>query len=174
MVYLLGMHWVIIKPYTKKFLSMEENCSYQTLLRAVPHYIRKESASNSGTYLCATCLNPKLKLESLANKNMLKKIDLDEMVNSETEFDEFLASIKQISMKYKEETVIYNAWTKLPTPLSPKWCKISRKMPRDAKVPDLRKILIDELKILKDHLHRAQMQFKAFKLKMEPQILSPH
>ena len=76
--------------------------------------------------------------------------------------------------KKKEETVIYNAWTKLPTPLSPKWCKISRKMPCDAKVPDLHKILIDELRILKDHLHRAHMQFKAFKLKMEPQILSPH
>ena len=71
------------------------------------------------------CLNPELKLESLANKNILKKINLKEKVNSETEFDELLASLKQISIKYKEETVIYNAWTKVPNPLSPNRGKIS-------------------------------------------------
>ena len=85
---------------------MEENCSYQTFLREVPHSIRKPSASDWGTCLCATYLNPELKLESLSNKNMLKKINLEEIVNSQTKFDEFLVSLKQISMKYKEETVI--------------------------------------------------------------------
>ena len=51
----------------------------------------------------------------------------------------------------------------MPNPLSPKGCKISRKMPHNAKVTDLCKILIGKLKILKDHLHRAHMQFRAFK-----------
>ena len=45
----------------------------------------------------------------------------------------------------------------------PKGCKISQKMPHNAKVPDLCKILIDKLKILKDHLHHAHMQFRVFK-----------
>ena len=103
---------------------------------------------------------------------MLKKIDLEEIVNSQIEFDEFLASLKQISMKYKEETVIYNAWTKEPNPLSPKGCKISRKMPHNAKVTDLCKIIIDELKILKDHLHRAHMKFGAFKNAREKAAVS--
>ena len=39
-------------------------------------------------------LNPGLKLESLVNKNIFKKIDLEEIVNTQTEFDEFLASLK--------------------------------------------------------------------------------
>ena len=73
----------------QKFTSIEENCSYQTFLRTIPHYVRKPSASNWGTCLCATCLNPELKLESLAYKNILKKVDLDEVVNNEIEFEEF-------------------------------------------------------------------------------------
>ena len=50
------------KTLYQKFLNIEENCSYQTFLRPVPHYIRKPSASDWGACLCATCLNPELKL----------------------------------------------------------------------------------------------------------------
>ena len=47
------------KTLHKNFLSMEENCFFfQTFLRAVPHYIRKPSASDWGTCLCAMCHNP--------------------------------------------------------------------------------------------------------------------
>ena len=34
------------KTLHQKFLSMEENCCYQTFLRAVPHSIKKASASD--------------------------------------------------------------------------------------------------------------------------------
>ena len=65
----------------QKFTSIEENCSYQTFIHAIPHYVRKPSAWD--TCFCATCLNPELKLESLAYKNILKKVDLAEVVNNE-------------------------------------------------------------------------------------------
>lgn len=62
---------------------MEENCSYQTFLCAVPHYIRKPSASDCG----------------ILKKNIEKDIKLKEMVKSQTDFDEFIAFLKQINMK---------------------------------------------------------------------------
>ena len=89
-------------------------------------------------------------------------MDLEEVVNNEIEFEEFICRLKEVE-EHKEKCVIYNEWTKVPNPLSSKGCKISRKMPRTAKIPDLCKIIIEELRILKDHLHRAHMQFRAFK-----------
>ena len=43
-----------------------------TVLHAIPHYVKKPSASDCDTCLCATCLNPELKSESLVNKTYAK------------------------------------------------------------------------------------------------------
>ena len=45
-------------------------------------------------------------------------------------------------------------------------------MSHNAKIPDLCKILIDDLKILKDHFHCAHMQFRAFKHAREEAVTS--
>ena len=157
--YVLGNY----KTLHQKFISIVENCSYQTFLRAIPHYVRKHSASEWGTCLCALCLNPELKLESLVNKKMLEKVNLEDTINSESDFKYLLATLKSITEKFKNESVLYNAWIKVPTPLSRKGCTISRKMLFSEKVPELCKLLINELNILKEHLLPALMQFKAFK-----------
>ena len=151
------------KTLHQKFISAVENCSYQTFLRAIAHYVRKPSASDWGTCLCALCFNPELKLESLVNKKMLEKGNLEGTINSESDFKDLFVTLKSISEKLKNESVLYNAWTKIPNPLSWKGCRISRKMSFSEKVLELCKLLINELDILKEHLHRAHIQLKAFK-----------
>ena len=49
---------------------------------------------------------------------MLEKSNLEGTINSESDFKDLFATLKSISEKLKNESVLYNAWTKIPNPLS--------------------------------------------------------
>ena len=56
-----------MKTLHTQFISdCEEACSYSTFCRYVPANVIKPKATDWGTCLCQTCLNPELKLEALA------------------------------------------------------------------------------------------------------------
>ena len=91
---------------------------------------------------------------------MIDKIDLGETINSYADFENLIKTIE----KEKNNSLIYNKWTKASNPLSAKGTKISsKKMPYTAKMSDICEDLIKVLQLFKDHLHHAYMQFKRFK-----------
>ena len=47
--------------------------------------------------------------------------------SSQAEFDELISKIEEVGGKHKDASAMYNEWTKVPNPLSPKGSKISRK-----------------------------------------------
>ena len=52
--------------------------------------------------------------------------------------------------------------------------KINRKVPLSLKFARFRKVLVQELQQLKDHLRRAHLQFQAFKLAREEAVSKPN
>ena len=84
--------------YTKtlyyKFLAeSSETCSYETFTRHEPFNVKKASASDWGTCLCRTCLNPELKIEKLTREKLIDSINLENTINDDYEFNDFLDRI---------------------------------------------------------------------------------
>ena len=152
------------KTLYSQFTASWEECSLSTFMRSIPHYVKKPRASDWGTSLCSTCLNPELKVEAFYhNKFWAEMVDLEEIMKSEEELSNLLKRIDETGEEKKEESITFHEWTKVPNPLSPKGCKISRKMPRALKMGEFVKQLGAEIKAMKEHLHRAHMQYRAFK-----------
>ena len=158
-----------LKTLHLKFVAeCELSCSYETFTRNVPFNVRKPSASDWGTCLCATCLNPELKLEKLPK---LKKIEEGLQENMDDEkFAKLIQNIESLQEIEKavdtdvEEEITFPEWQKVENPKSKKkGSKISRKVQSTLKMSRFIKLLVNELTTLKDHLHRVHMQFKAFK-----------
>ena len=104
------------------------SCSYETFTRNAPFNVRKPSASDWGTCLCAIYLNPELKLEKLAK---LKKIEerLEENMDDE-KFAKLIQNIESLQEIEKavdtdvEEEITFPEWQKLRIP------KATRKVPK--------------------------------------------
>ena len=111
--------------------------------------------------MCATCLNPELKVEKLYHLKFIKKANLEEVMKTDDDFSKFVKEIKLLSANDKDIT--FSFWTKIPIPKSKKGLKVSRKVVRTLKMKALIKELIVELEVMKEHLFRAHMQFRAFK-----------
>ena len=163
------MQEAYLKTLHLKFVAeCELSCSYETFTRNVPFSVRQPSASDWGTCLCTTCLNPELKLEKLAK---LKKIDegLEENMDDE-KFAKLIQNIESLQEKEKavhtvvEEEITFPEWQKVENPKSKKkGSKISRKVQSTLKMSRFIKLLVNELNTVKNQLHHVHMQFKAFK-----------
>ena len=69
-------------------MAEDVECSYPTFTKYIPYYVRKPSATDWGTSLCGTCLNPQIKLERLvATKKLEFQIVAEEVVSNQMQFD---------------------------------------------------------------------------------------
>ena len=152
-----------------KFMAEDGECGIRTFNKYIPYYVRKPSATDWGTSLCGTCLNPQIKLERLvATKKLESQIVAEKVVSNQMQFDELLLKLNIIGDNAKKDDVTqFSEWTKVPNPFWKKGMKISRKLTIVLGLNKFIQNLIKELKIMKDHLHRAHMQYRAFKAARE-------
>ena len=108
-----------------KFMAEDVECLYPTFTKYIPYYVRKPSATDWGTSLCGTCLNPQIKLERLvATKKLESQIVAEEVISNQMQFDELLLKLNIIGDNAKKDDVIqFSEWTKVPNPLSKKSTK---------------------------------------------------
>ena len=89
-----------------KFMAEDVECLYPTFTKYIPYYVRKPSATDWGTSLCGTCLNPEIKLERLvATKRLESQIVAEEVVSNQMQFDELLLKLNIIGDNAKKDTV---------------------------------------------------------------------
>ena len=162
--YLLGYR----KTLYYKFLSESTvECSYETFTRHIPCYIKKANPGDWGTCLCETCLNPELKIEKLFNLKLLKRVNLEECINDDYAFQDLITNLENLQKNEKSKSNVQIVeWNKIPF-VNKKGKKSyrSRKENKTFTLKSLVSKLVRELKILKEHLHRAHMQFREFKQK---------
>ena len=83
-----------------KFIAEDIDCSYTTFLKKIPYYIKNPSASDWGTGLCATCLNPQLKIERLVAKKELKNPwCIEDLAGDEGYFNNLITALTSVSEK---------------------------------------------------------------------------
>ena len=90
--------------YTKtlfyKFQALENiDCSYETFSQHVPDYVKRAGPSDSGTYLCRTCLNPELKIEKLIQEKLIPSITLKYVIQNDDDYHDLLENIKLLEQK---------------------------------------------------------------------------
>ena len=90
--------------YTKtlfyKFQALENiDCSYETLSRHLPYYVKKAGPSDWGTCLCRTCLNPELKIEKLIREKLIPSINLEYVIQNNDDYHDLLENIKLLEQK---------------------------------------------------------------------------
>ena len=158
--YQLGLLKVLFSKFCSESTS---NISYATFCRHAPFYVTSPSATDCGTCLCSTYLNPQLKIQKLCRVDKtLLFAPLDEIVKQDEDFSQLLETLKKYQFKDITSIQFYE-WTKVPNPLSKKGVKISRKLLQLVSTKQFINKLIAKLKILKHHLYQAHCQFKAFK-----------
>ena len=121
--------------------------------------------SDWGTGLSARCLNPELKVERLvAKKELTSPGPIEDVFNDEAKFVDLVKTIRTIGERAKDDDMIqYAEWSNVPNPLSKKGSKMSKKIYHTIEMKKLIINLLKELDVMKDHLHRAHMQYRAFK-----------
>ena len=107
-----------------KFMAEYVEFSYPKFTKCIP-YVRKPSATDWGTSLCGTCLNPQIKLERLvATKKLESQIVADEVVSNQMQFDELLLKLNILGNNAKKDVIQFSEWSKVPNPLLKKGMKI--------------------------------------------------
>ena len=159
--------------YTKmlfyKFHALEDiDCCYETFSRNVPYYVKKAGHSDWGTCLCRKCLNPELKVEKLIGEKFIPSINLECVIQNDDDYHDLLENIKLLEQKTSNLKISCVKWKSCVL------CLIKGSLEKRQKFPekkfllflcDFAKKLAIELAVLKDHLHRAHMQYRAFKIK---------
>ena len=153
------------------------SCSYSTFCTYIPDQYIIPKPSDWGTCLCSTCLNPKLKLEEIAR--CAKDNSLKYGYRNYDEIDELAEAVENVKIPDRE-VITFVEWKKVAGEKSKKTAKKNKK-PRSKfskKVNDtlpfkhFKQRLLNELKLLKNHLFRVHMQYKAFKAAREEAISS--
>ena len=179
--------------HAKFIAETSDNCCYETFTRHVPHYVKKPAAEDWGTCLCITCLNPELKLERLRKLNEISVLNVEEAVSSTEKYEklkEDLQSLKpnpekerkrnnldqillqqdsaakKVVQKGKVDTITFTEWGKEKyVSKKGKTAPRSRKLHLTLPMASFIDRLLKELDLLREHLHRAHIQYKAFKEK---------
>ena len=138
--------------------------SYETFSRHVPYYVKKAGPSDWGTCLCCTCLNSELKIEKLIWEKLIPSINLEYAIQNDDEYHDLLENIKLLEQKRSNLKINYVEWNLVSHKGKfGKETKISRKEVSSFSLCDFAKKLAIELAVLKEHLYRAHVQYRAFK-----------
>ena len=143
----------------KKFVAEITECSYSMFTRYVPEHNKKPNATDWGTCMCKTCLNPEMKLSQLVKTGKLSSCDLEAVIQDQKQYDNLIAELKKLDDLKSDIT--YPEWQRVKGATSNS--KISRKVMMAKPFNLFMSLLIDELVILKEHLHRVHIQYRTFK-----------
>ena len=146
-------------------------CSLEWLRQNIPFDVVCPKPNDWSTYLCATCINPEMKLDALANFTKDPSLRWDEGKSYDST-DCLISHIKAVDDE--QRTILYNEWQRIEVTrtgrmkeASQRKINVSRKVPVQEKLSQLKKKLVKELLLLKGHLIRVHSQFKAFKTARE-------
>ena len=129
--------------------------------------LKKAGPSDWGTCLHRTCLNPELKIEKLIQEKLTPSINLEYVIQNDDDYHDLLENIKLLEKNPSNLKINCVEWNLVSHKgKSRKETKISRKEVSSFHLCDFAKKLAIELAVLKDHLYRAHMQYRAaFKTK---------
>ena len=150
-----------------KFQALENiDYSYKTFSQHAPYYVKKAGSSAWGTCLCRTCLNPELKIEKLIQEKLIPSINLEYVIQNDDDYCDLLENVKRLEQKPSNLEINCVKWNLVSQKgKCGKETKISRKEVSSFPLCGFAKELAIELAVLKDHLYRAHMQYRAFKTK---------
>ena len=148
-----------------KFKALENiDYSYKTFSQHAPYYVKKAGSSAWGTCLCHTSLNPELKIEKLIQEKLIPSINLEYVIQNDDDYCDLLENLFLNKNHQISKLTVSNGIL----------CRIKGSVEKRQKFPEKKfllflcgfaKELAIELAVLKDHLYRAHMQYRAFKTK---------
>ena len=106
----LRYHLLSLTDLHEKFITDEdEECSFSQFTRYVPKNIIKPKPEDWGTCLCATCLNPELKLECVKRRLSNITISMNDLTDNgkQTDVEDMFEQIKDSNVNYE-----YLEWRK--------------------------------------------------------------
>lgn len=160
-----------LKILHQKYLASQPlNCSLSTFQRHVPKNVRRPKAYDWGTCLCATCLNPTLKYEKLAQENIIQDVGSLETLLASDGLDAIDDELRGVT---SDANIKFACWKKVPNPDAKYKGKISRKVIENLPCRIVANQLRSELSMMESHLNRAHAQYHAFKMERENAMKDP-
>ena len=154
--------------HEKSLAETSHDCHLSTFYRSVPFFVVKPAASDWGTCLCRTCLNPELKLEKAIKLGILTRIsgNLEKVLSEEEGAGNLIEAIENI---VHEKDVSFSEWQMVPkedgtsSKQTKSKMKLSRKVSVVLTLVQFKKRFIEQIQYLHAHLLRVQCQYRAFK-----------